>query len=241
MLALNQRFFLMLTLLASSCRPSHEEEATTSAGDTSVAWNKARVGSNAIREPDKLKALMKPNLYSAIEYALPFMTDEAPLSGPQVRDARLGAMLMRLWGQQHLGWGLLDATKDVDLDEIGLHAGRFRGTLVCVRGVLSSRDSSTAVLVPQSGDDLDAPRAMRRQARILLTHVDSSPRVGDSARACGVFTGLFTDLREGAIGAVVVGMLDTPDNRVWIPPAPRSSGMERGRPEAPRAPQNLPL
>ncbi len=234
----SQWTFALLGLSALACRPSDKK---LDAGVDQDFWSEPSANRPIVRIPSGLIALQKSTLRAAIEYLLPYMVDEHPLSGPQVEDPRLGAKLLRDWGRQHLSWESLGGVGDAELDEIAGHRGEYRGTLVCVRAPLATYDFNGAVLEPGENVAADAPRTMRRQARVLLTHAGTQPVLGRVIRACGVFTGVYTDLREGAVGILLVGMLDTPDNRLWIPPEPRRGDMDGARPSAPRLSPYVPL
>ena len=176
------------------------------------------------------------------------MGNEDPGDGVRVDDPRLGRQLLVSWGTNHLAWSLIDVSDAMnlrnpgELRELMGGPGRLLGRLVCAKGNLRSADSSRSVLqLVTSDEDGSALPPSDDEIRIETVHQDLSVPSGSTLRACGIFVGSFRDPRKGTSGAILVGMLDTPSNRQWVPPHPATSEMDRAPNLEPGPSPNAPL
>lgn len=123
-----------------------------------------------------------------------------------------------------VGWSLLEKPQDTKLAALAADPARYRGTIVCTRGTLRERDSLDAIL------EVDRTNGWALRVRVTFVHADMGAPLRQPARVCGVLTGGLSEF--GAKGVEIVGMLDTPSSRAWVPLEPRVGEMD-GEPRAP--------
>ncbi len=217
----------LVASFVSPCQPPPDETTRHRA----VVPSTEHRGVVPYRKPDRLAVVRRPTLKSAIELALPYMGDDHPAQTARVHSAREGAGLLRLWGQAHMGWSLLERAQDTELATLARDPAHYRGTIVCTRGTLRERDSLDAIVevTPSIG------RALR--VRATFVHADMGAPLGQPVRICGVLTGGFSE--SGADGVEIVGMLDTPSSRAWVPLDPRAGDMDGEPPHPSRFSENV--
>jgi hypothetical protein len=218
----------LITVLA--CGPAAEtrtrETASASAGleasapEASPLWTAPPTPrTTASAGPSEETAAAQPTLRSAIEYGLPYMGDDS--IGLKNRDPSLGWHLLQAWGRLHLSWKLVERPADLTTDEIYRERGQYRGTRVCVRGTVTTPGQ------PTWPTEVRIVADKMPDARVLLVYHEAPIKPDAPARACGVFVGTFM------YGVVMVGMLDTPQSRSYLPSAPLPGDMDGARPSAP--------
>ncbi len=191
-----------------------QSAAATGSPDVWMMPARAMPAQREAGPPNSESAIRQPSLKAAIQYARPYMGDERAFTGPHIGHPRVGWRLLFAWATRHMSWSLVARGEAIEPEDMWVFPDRYRGTVVCVRGILVKKVGPSELLLRVSEAGLEAS--------ILLAGGRETLVPGGSNRACGVLVGTYDVWGRGldARGLALVGMLDAPDFQTWVPPAP---------------------